>query len=62
MTDIDVDTLGKIKDEIEQIVEEERKHDEKWAAGLRYAIKIIDKYMQKVRNKDGKFQTIDTKF
>lgn len=23
---------------------EEQKHDEKWTIGLRYAIKIIDKY------------------
>lgn len=36
--------LDKIKAEIEQIADEEQKHDEKWAIGLRYAVKIIDKY------------------
>lgn len=36
--------LDKIRAEIEQIADEERKHDEKWAIGLRYAVKIIDKY------------------
>ena len=36
--------LDKIRAEIEQIADEEQKHDEKWATGLRYAVKIIDKY------------------
>jgi len=36
--------LDKIRAEIEQTVDEEQKHDEKWAIGLRYAVKIIDKY------------------
>ena len=36
--------LGKIRAEIEQIADEELEHDEKWAIGLRYAVKIIDKY------------------
>ena len=36
--------LDKIRAEIEQIADEEKKHDEKWAIGLRYAVKIIDKY------------------
>ena len=36
--------LDKIRAEIEQIVDEEQKHDEKWASGLRYAVKIIEKY------------------
>ena len=36
--------LDEIKAEIEQIADEEQKHDEKWAIGLRYAVKIIDKY------------------
>ena len=36
--------LDKIRGEIEQIADEEQKHDEKWAIGLRYAVKIIDKY------------------
>lgn len=35
--------LDKIRAEIEQTVYEEQ-NDEKWAIGLRYAIKIIDKY------------------
>ena len=39
-----VDMLDKISAEIEQIADEEQKHDEKWAIGLRYAVKIIDKY------------------
>ena len=38
-------TLEKIRAEIEQIADEEQKDDEKWAIGLRYAVKIIDKYM-----------------
>ena len=38
------DVLDKIRDEIEQIADEEQKHDKKWAIGLRYAVKIIDKY------------------
>jgi hypothetical protein len=41
-----VDTLDKIRAEIEQIADEEQKHDEKWAIGLRYAVKIIDKYKE----------------
>ena len=36
--------LDKIRAEIEQTADEEQKHDEKWAIGLRYAVKIIDKY------------------
>lgn len=36
--------LDKITDEIRQIVDEETEHDEKWAIGLRYAVKVIDKY------------------
>ena len=39
--------LQQIKDEIEQIADEEQKHDEKWATGLRYAVKIINKYEEK---------------
>ena len=41
--------LDKIKAEIEQIADEEQKHDEKWAIGLRYAVKIIDKYKAEMR-------------
>ncbi len=40
----EADVLDKIRAEIEQIANEEQKHDEKWAVGLRYAVKIIDKY------------------
>ena len=36
--------LDKISAEIKRISDEEQKHDEKWAIGLRYAVKIIDKY------------------
>jgi len=42
------DVLDKIRAEIEQIADEEQKHDEKWAIGLRYAVKIIDKYRNEV--------------
>ena len=38
------DVFDKIRAEIEQTADEEQKHDEKWAIGLRYAVKIIDKY------------------
>lgn len=38
------DVIDKIRAEIEQVAEEENKHDEKWAKGLKYALKIIDKY------------------
>ena len=37
---IDADEL---KEEIRQIVKEETPYDEKWAQGLRYSLKIIDK-------------------
>lgn len=36
--------LDKIKAEIEKTADEEQKYDKKWAVGLRYAVKIIDKY------------------
>ena len=36
--------LEQMRSEIEQIADEEQKHDKKWAIGLRYALKIIDKY------------------
>lgn len=39
-----LDVIEDIKAEIEQIADEEQKHDEKWAIGLRYAVKIINKY------------------
>lgn len=38
--------IEKSKAEIKQIADEEQKHDEKWAIGLRYAVKIIDKYAE----------------
>lgn len=40
-----VDVFDKIRAEIEQVVEEESKFDKKWAQGLKYSLKIIDKYM-----------------
>lgn len=40
------EVLDKIRAEIEQIADEEQKHDKKWAIGLRYAVKIIDKYRE----------------
>ena len=43
---VSVDVLDKIRAEIEQIADEEQKHDKKWAIGLKYAVKIIDKYMK----------------
>lgn len=39
-------TLEKVRKEIVQIADEEQKHDKKWAIGLRYAVKIIDKYIE----------------
>jgi hypothetical protein len=39
--------LDRIRAEIEQIADEEQKHDKKWATGLRYAVKIIDKYEER---------------
>ena len=38
------DVLKQITDEIKQTVDEETKHDEKWARGLQYSLCIIDKY------------------
>lgn len=40
------DVLDKIKTEIEQIVDEQQEYDGNWATGLRYAVKIIDKYRE----------------
>ena len=40
--------LDKIRAMIERIADVEQKHDEKWATGLRYAVKVIDKYREKV--------------
>lgn len=38
--------LDNLRSEIEQVADEEQKHDEKWTIGLRYAVKIIDKYRE----------------
>ena len=43
----DITIFNKIKVEIEQTADEEQKHDKKWATGLKYAVKIIDKYITK---------------
>ena len=40
------DVLDKIRAEIAQIADEEQENDKKWAIGLRYAIKIIDKHRE----------------
>jgi hypothetical protein len=45
------DVLNKIRAEIEQIADEEQKHDKKWAIGLRYAVKVIDKYKAESEDK-----------
>lgn len=39
-----VNVLKKIRAEIMQVANQEKVYDEKWAIGLRYAVKIIDKY------------------
>ena len=44
--------LDKIRAEIERIANEEQKHDEKWAIGLRYAVKIIDKHIKESSDAD----------
>lgn len=44
-----VDVLDEIRAKVEQTADEEQKHDEKWAIGLRYAVKIIDKYRAESR-------------
>lgn len=36
--------IDKIRAEIMQVANQEKFYDEKWALGLRYAVKIIDKY------------------
>ena len=40
--------LGKIESEIIQVSTEERANDLRWALGLKYSIKIIDKYKAKM--------------
>ena len=49
---ISINVLDKIRAEIEQIVNEEQKHDKKWAIGLRYAVNIIDKYKAESEDKE----------
>lgn len=44
------DVLDKIRVMIERIADVEQKHDEKWAMGLRYAVKIIDKYRNEMNH------------
>lgn len=39
--------LDKLRAEIEQTANEEQKYDKMWATGLRYSVKIIDKYRTK---------------
>ena len=56
MRSVDADTL---KEEIRKVVAEERKEDEKWAAGLRYALTIIDK-AQTVESSQGEWLDNDT--
>ena len=41
-----VNVLEKIRTEIMQVANQEKVHDEKWALGLRYAVNIIDKYIE----------------
>lgn len=45
---VPIDVLDRIRAMIEQIADVEQKHDEKWAIGLRYAVKVIDKYRNEV--------------
>ena len=45
---IKANVLDKLRTEIEQIANEEQEHDKKWAMGLRYAIKVIDKYKKEI--------------
>lgn len=45
--------LDKIRAEIEKIANEEQKYDEKWSIGLRYAVKIINKYNEGNEIQDG---------
>ena len=40
------DVFDKIREDIKHTADEEQKHDEKWAIGLRYAVKIVDKYKE----------------
>ena len=39
--------LVELRNKIESIVVEESKHDEKWAQGLKYSLKIIDEWILK---------------
>ena len=44
-----ISELENIRAEIIQVANEEKIHDEKWALGLRYAVKIIDKSIAKLK-------------
>lgn len=46
-----MNVLDKIRAEIMQVANEEKVYDEKWAIGLRYAVKIIDKYKTESEDK-----------
>jgi len=39
-----IEVLDKIREEIIDVAGQEKHYDEKWALGLKYAVKIIDKY------------------
>lgn len=42
------DVLEQIKEEIKQTYEQEKEIDSKWAAGLKYSLKIIDNALKEV--------------
>lgn len=44
-----IEELEQIRAEIIQVANEEKNYDEKWALGLRYAVKIIDKYKTELK-------------
>lgn len=47
-----IEELEKIRTEIGQIVDEEQEHDKKWAIGLRYSLKIIDKHISELKGEN----------
>ena len=44
-----IEELRKIKSEIDEIVEEEMKEDERWSLGLRYSKKVIDNHIKEMK-------------
>lgn len=44
--------LSKAKDEIIRTYEEEREYDARWAAGLRFSLKILEQYLGRETNND----------